>query len=225
MTCGAAQQEGARIPQVWGHVASSPHKRESSAERQFRGDFTLRDERPSYRNTYLTLHRARGHAGSNDNITTRTCVTTRKGVKPKYHIDHETTPRLHPRRTTVRALHGTLHSAPQYVHGPAVTTRKDVTTRKVGQPNNLPGLSIPTTRRELAPREPPRGRAAHLSTESPTTRPGEAASTDGSQGTHHQKRRDTHLGPLPHHLHPGRAGHPHHPHPREEGSGESLARP
>ena len=201
--------------------------RESTATRRSRGSFTLHDERASARKIYPDPNRARGHAGSNDNITIRKCVTTRKGVQPNYHIDYDTTPRLHPRRKTVRALYRIPRSTTEYTRGQAVTIRKDVTTSNIGQPNNLPEPPIPATRRRPAPREPPRKHATRCPTKSPTTRPREAASTAGSKGIHHQRQRGllSHMGLLSHRLRPDRADRPHRPRPRGEGSGESLARP
>ena len=132
-------RRGARIPQVWGHVASSPYKRESSVERQFRGDFTLHDVRPSDRNTYITLYRARGHASSTDNTTTSSSATIRNDGKPHHHITIEHPPRTRrklPAASSYDDWHG--DDARTSREGGGTTSTTGITS-SIGSPNKQLG--------------------------------------------------------------------------------------
>ena len=79
--------KGARIPQKWGHVASLPLSRETSAARRFRGNFTVHDVRPSAQTLCTMPHRERGHAASTHEETTRDRATTGESGRPHYTHD------------------------------------------------------------------------------------------------------------------------------------------
>ena len=210
---------------MWGHVASSPYKRESSVERQFRGDFTLHDVRPSDRNTYITLYRARGHASSTDNTTTSSSATIRNDGKPHHHITIEHAPRT--RRK--------LPAASSYDdwHGDDAETSREGggTTSNTGITSSIGSLHKQwrrprALRRHAASRgTPPRSSTTAQARPSPSTRPSRETQAAALADNHQQWRAG------PGRLHtlwpatPGRHGHPHHPCPREGRDWGSLARP
>lgn len=210
---------------MWRHVASSPHKRESSAERQFRGDFTLRDERPSYRNTYLTLHRARGHAGSTRNTTISNIETISNDGKPHQHITLEHAPQTrhtHPAASIDNDWHG---DSARNSRGRGRTTSNVGTTSNGGSLHQQRRRPHTPRRRAASSRISPRSRSTAQARPPPSTRPSRRTRSAALEGNH-QKRR---AGPGKLHnlwpATPGRHGHPHHPCPREGRDWGSLARP